>query len=409
MSIIPSAPVTVSGSRFRAAYQIIGDEKLARARAEDICIEDTVEYPPELIPAGGIREHVFGRVESFEPDGAEKYRAVISFADEISGYELPQLINVLFGNISMKPGIRLIELDLSENLLAHFKGARFGIDGLRETLGVFGRPLLSTAIKPMGLSATQLADMAYKLALGGIDIIKDDHGLGNQSFAPFEERVTRTVEAIAKANAQTGLRTLYMPNVTAPFEVMLERIHFAKSAGATGLQLIPAHCGLDFMRRVADDDSINLPIMSHPAFSGSYALSPDFGVAHLVLHGQLPRLAGADLSIIPNYIGRFASYTREDCLGVAKGCNIPMGSLKPIFSAPGGGVAPDSFADMLQVYGRDTMYLLSSNLHKESPDLTGTVKRFREMLEQMKNEAEEQETLRRGQQKFRVIAKDNEW
>ncbi len=380
MSIIASLPLTVSGSRFLAVYQLLGDEKTARTKAEDICIEETIEYPPELVPEGGIREHVFGRIESFESIGVDKYRAVISYADEITGYELPQLINVLFGNISMKPAIRLMELDLSENLLVRFKGPRFGIHGLREMLGVFDRPLLSTATKPMGLSAAQLADMAYKLALGGIDIIKDDHGLGDQSFAPFKERVTRTVDAVANANAKTGQKTLYMPNVTGPFEVMMERVHFAKEVGASGLMLIPGHCGFDFMRRVADDDSVNLPIMSHPAFSGSYVLSPDFGVSHLVMHGQLLRLAGADLSVMPNYVGRFASYSREDCIGIARGCNMAMGSLKPIFSAPGGGIAPASFADMLEVYGKDVTYLMSSNLHKESPDLTDTVKRFREML-----------------------------
>ncbi|MEI2612633.1 MAG: RuBisCO large subunit C-terminal-like domain-containing protein [Candidatus Promineifilaceae bacterium] len=380
MSIIPSFPLVVSGNRFQAVYQVLGEEKLARGRAEDICIEETIEYPPELIPPGGIRDHVFGRIESFVPVGPERYQVIISYADEISGYELPQLINVLFGNISMKPGIRLLSLALSETLLARFKGPRFGIDGVRAQVGVWGRPLLATAIKPMGLAAADLAHMAYQLALGGMDIIKDDHGLGNQSFAPFRERVTRTIEAIATANAQTGQRTLYLPNVTGPFEQMLDRIHFARSAGATGLMLIPAHCGLDFMRRVADDDSIALPLMSHPAFSGSFVLSPDFGVSHRVMHGQLLRLAGADMSVMPNYVGRFASYSRDDCLGIAQGCNQPMGTLKPIFSAPGGGIGPGAFADMRMVYGPNVIYLMSSNLHRESPHLADTVRRFREMI-----------------------------
>lgn len=381
--LIVSRPLPVSGNRFRAVYHVLGDEPTARARAEDICIEETIEYPPELVPEGGIRDHVFGRIESFEKIDNGRYRAVISYADEITGDELPQLINVLFGNISMKPGIQLVELDLSGTLLARFKGPRFGIEGVRKLLGVAQRPLLATATKPVGLSAGELAQMAYQLALGGMDIIKDDHGLGNQIFAPFEERVVRTVEAVAKANAQTGRRTLYLPNVTGPFETMLERIHFAKSAGATGVMLIPGHCGLDFVRRVADDDGIALPIMSHPAFMGSYVLSPDFGVSHRVLHGQLLRLAGADFSVMPNYVGRFASYSREDCVGIAGGCTHPMGTLRPIFPAPGGGIGPDSFADMLEVYGRDVVYLMSSNLHRASSDLTATTARFREMLEKL--------------------------
>lgn len=377
------AHLIVSGARFRASYLLQGDEHTARARAQDICIEQTIEYPEELVPAGDIREHVFGQIEAFNPLEDGTYQAVISYADETSGYELSQLINVLFGNISMKPGIRLVELDLSETLLAHFKGPRFGVNGLRERLGVFGRPLLATATKPLGLTAAQLATMAGQLALGGIDIIKDDHGLADQPFAPFKERVTRTAEAIAEANARTGRRTIYLPNVTGPFEVLLERIHFAKEAGAGGLMLIPAYCGLDFMRRIADDEAINLPIMSHPAFSGSYVLSKEFGVNHRVLHGQLLRLAGADLSVFPNYVGRFASYSREDCANIALGCNAPMGALHPIFPAPGGGIDAAAFADMLSVYGRDVTFLMSSNLHRAGPDLAGTVQKFREMLEKI--------------------------
>ncbi|MGC1379005.1 MAG: RuBisCO large subunit C-terminal-like domain-containing protein [Anaerolineales bacterium] len=382
MSLLPAGThLPVSGSRFRAVYQLQGDADTARARALDICIEQTIEYPAELVPAGDIRDHVFGQVESLDPLEDGSWRAVISYADETSGYELPQLVNVLFGNISMKPGIRLVELDLSEGILTRFKGPRFGVAGLRTKIGVFGRPLLATAAKPMGLNAAQLAAMAHELALGGMDIIKDDHGLGDQPFAPFKERVTRTAEAIAEANVQTGGHTLYMPNVTGPFETMLERIHFAKEAGAGGLMLIPGHCGLDFMRRVADDDAINLPIMSHPAFTGSYVLSREFGVNHRVMHGQLLRLAGADMSVFPNYVGRFASYSREDCAGIALGCVAPMGALKPIFVAPGGGIQAESFADMLTVYGPDVAFLMSSNLHRAGPDLAGTVKRFREMLD----------------------------
>ena len=381
MSLLPAGiKLPMSGSRFRAVYQLQGDEPAARARAEDICIEETIEYPPELVPPGDIREHVFGQIESFDALSDGSWRAVISYADEISGYELPQLINVLFGNISMKPGIRLIELDLSDGVLTHFKGPRFGVNGLRTRLNAFGRPLLATATKPIGLNPEQLASMAHELALGGIDIIKDDHGLGDQSFAPFKERVLRTMEAVSKANAQTGGHTLYMPNVTGPFETMLERIHFAKEAGAGGLMLIPGHTGLDFMRRIADDDTIDLPIMSHPAFIGSYVLNPQSGINHRVMHGQLLRLAGADMSIFPNYVGRFASYSREDCAGIALGCTAPMGALKPIFASPGGGIQADSFADMLTVYGSDVAFLMSSNLHRAGPNLAGTVRRFREKI-----------------------------
>jgi ribulose-bisphosphate carboxylase large chain len=69
---------------------------------------------------------------------------------------------------------------LSPTLLGQFLGPRFGAAGLREVLGVPRGPLLCTALKPMGSTVAALAEMAYAFAKGGIDIIKDDHGLANQ-------------------------------------------------------------------------------------------------------------------------------------------------------------------------------------------------------------------------------------
>ena len=120
------------------------------------------------------------------------WRAVISYSDITHGYELTQVLNVIFGNTSIKEGIEVVEFVPSPLMLTKFRGPRFGVPGLRTLLGVAeGVPLLMTALKPMGTPTAQLADMAYKFARGGIDIIKDDHGLSNQPDSPFEARAWR--------------------------------------------------------------------------------------------------------------------------------------------------------------------------------------------------------------------------
>src|SRR5512139_2650368 len=139
-----------SGERFSVAYRIYGSEKDARAKAEDICIEQTVEFPADCVGPGTIRDHVFGRIESFERRDAGSFTVVISYAVEIAAGELTQLLNVIFGNTSIKPGIRVEHLDLPGVILDHYKGPRFGREGLRKLLGVPSRPFLCTAIKPMG-------------------------------------------------------------------------------------------------------------------------------------------------------------------------------------------------------------------------------------------------------------------
>ena len=214
--MLPSAEFEVSGERFSVNYHIWGSESAVTSIADDICVEQTIEFPVDLVADDDIRRHVIGRRESIRELGDGKWEAVISYAIETTGFALPQLINVMFGNISMKPNMRVDKLTLPQSLLDKFNGPRFGRDGLRSLLGVNNRALFSTALKPMGLSSKQLALQAYQFAKGGMDLIKDDHGLANQPFAPYSERVERCAEAVTKANLETGYRCKYVPSLSSP-------------------------------------------------------------------------------------------------------------------------------------------------------------------------------------------------
>ncbi len=325
------------GKRWSVTYYLQGDEKEARARAEDICIEQTVEYPVELIPREShIRREIVGRVESFQraPSG-DGYVAEISFDEAVAGGELPQFFNAIFGNISFKQGIRIVGLSLTPDMLARFGGPRFGVSGLRRLLNAYGRPILCAIVKPIGLSSDELADMAYRFALGGIDIVKDDHSLANQPFAPFEERVEKCAAAVARANRETGHRSIYMPSLIAPASEIEKRARFAKEAGAGGFLVAPGIVGFDTMRFLAD--FVGLPLLAHSSFLGSFVTSRTSGIAPRVLFGTIMRLSGADAANFPNYVGRF-SFSKRDCGEIAEADAEPMGPVKPILPAPGGGV-----------------------------------------------------------------------
>jgi ribulose-bisphosphate carboxylase large chain len=287
---------------------------------------------------------------------------------------------VAFGNFSMKPGVRLERLLLPDSLLGHFRGPRFGRDGLRRWVRVPARPLLLGSAKPMGLTPRQLAEVVYRMALGGIDLIKDDHGLGDLPFCPFRERVERSVEAVTRANRQTGFHCAYMANVTGPADKIRERALFAAKAGAGGLLLLPGLTGIDAVRQLADDDEIALPIVIHPTFLGSLYVTPASGLSPVVIFGQLARLAGADASIFVNYSGRF-KIPREDCAAIAAASAAPMGQLKPMFPAPGSSIGPDQLIELRQMYGDDVVYVMGRGLYQRSADLVENARAFRKMLE----------------------------
>jgi ribulose-bisphosphate carboxylase large chain len=232
----------------------------------------------------------------------------------------------------------------------------------------------------MGLTYKELAEMGYQVAKGGMDIIKDDHGISNQPYSKFKERIQYNQEAIEKANKETGEKSIYLPNITGRSDELLENAYFAKKIGCGGLMVLPAHTGWDAVRMLAEDDNLNLPIMSHPAFHGSYVVSPTAGFSTFAWYGQVARLAGADMSIFVNFGSRFSS-TVEECVSAVAGTVEPMENIKTIFPVAGGGVTMANVPNMKKVYDNDMIYLMGGGLHKAGPDITANSRRFRELLE----------------------------
>jgi ribulose-bisphosphate carboxylase large chain len=376
--VIPATTLEISGSRFVAVYALAGTPDDARARAEAITVEQTIEFPADLIADDDIRAHVIGRIEAFTEVAPGRCEATISYAIETSGFEIPQLLNVLYGNCSLIPDVRLQHVTLPDDLLARFRGPRFGLRGLRELTGAPTRPLIASATKPQGLPPSGLAAMAARMAEGGLDVIKDDHGLSDQPFAPFRERVRATAEAVAEVNARTGSRALYLPSINGPADEIVERAHFAKDVGAGGLLVIPGEVGLDTLRRLADDDELALPLMAHPAFQGAFVVDARMGIEHGVLFGTLDRLAGADMTVFPGYGGRF-SFSQAACRSIVDACSAPLAGLRPIVAAAGGGMTLDRLDELLSFYGRDSMLLIGGNLSRG--DLLDNARQLREAVE----------------------------
>lgn len=355
----------VSDGRFKVTYRVFASSQAhAEERAAGIALEQTVEIPRDVVPAGFVEDTVMGQVETVTPSGEGVFDAVISYSPESTGTELPQLLNVIMGNTSIQKGVKTIGLDLGPLKSAH-PGARFGIAGLRKLAGAPRGPLLSPVLKPQGSSAQTLADIAYRCAVGGAHLVKEDHGLTDQPCAPFRERVQRIGEAVAKANQETDRTTLYFAGLAGHSEDLMENARFAKDNGAHGLLIMPGLFGFDLVRRIARDDSLAMPVMTHPSFLGPFVLSADTGFTHAMMFGTLQRIAGSDISVFPNVGGRFG-FTAEECLSIATACRDDSAPDAPpgpgIFPSPGGGMSVERATDMIDMYGEDAVFLLGGNL-----------------------------------------------
>jgi ribulose-bisphosphate carboxylase large chain len=375
---------------FRVSYVVSApDEAGAREIVDALCLEQTVELPLALVPPGTwINEHVVAKCESLrrrvaQPSkpaaGDVRWDAVVRYNDDTSGGELPQLLNVIFGNTSIKENVMVDDVTLSPTLLGKFLGPRFGTSGLRDALGVPRGAMLMTALKPMGTSVEKLARMAYDFAKGGIDIIKDDHGLANQRYAPYEERVRACCAAVKRANAETGRACVYAPCLNAPAHLVVSRAKFAKAAGAGAVLMIPGITGLDSARSLAEDPDFALPIICHPAILGAMlgggSSEECRGFSHKALLGVLPRLAGCDATIFPSFGGRFG-FSERECLDILEGSRRRMGSMPAILPCPGGGMTMEKVAAMRESYGEDVCFLIGGSLIGHSEDLVANAKHF---------------------------------
>ena len=332
----------------------------AAGKAELIAFEQTVELPRALLEPA-LAQRMAGRVEAVQPIGPRRALVELSFSLEAVGDDLPQCLNLLFGNISLKPGIRIVGLDWPAGLLAGLGSPGHGITGLRTLTGVHGRALLCTALKPMGLSAAQLAQRCEAFARGGIDIIKDDHGLTDQPSAPFAERLARCQEAVTRANAASGGRSLYFPNVTAPAAQLPGRLAAARAAGCRGVLISPWLVGLDTLRLIRDQ--YGLAMLAHPALTGSL-FGRSAGMAPELVLGDLFRLAGADAVIYPNAGGRF-DFSAATCTRINQHLRRPLGSLRASLPAPAGGMDVASAGHWLRRYGPDTLLLIGGSLYAQ--------------------------------------------
>lgn len=346
--------------RIHITYAFLGENP--KAIADLIRVEQTIEFPFELAPSW-IQDQVVGKIEEITSSDKSNHLITISYNPDIAGGELTQLLNVLWGNASLFPGVKIVDLKLPDSILNNFKGPRFGISGLRKIFKADTRPLIATALKPMGSDAKTLAEMARTLALAGFDLIKDDHSLANQPWATWKERVTLISTAVKEANELTGGNSVYVPSLNMPFDQVIDAAHTAKDLGAGALLVIPGVTGFDSLRVIAADDTLSLPILGHPAMLGSLVTSKDSGISHGIVFGTLMRLAGADISIFPNIGGRF-SFTTEQCLEIADLSRRKLGSLNPITIAPAGGMTLERIPEMIDMYGKETALLIGGALSR---------------------------------------------
>jgi ribulose-bisphosphate carboxylase large chain len=354
--------------RIHAIYHVRSNARSIEARAHELAVEQSVEMPVAAIEQEFVRREIVGRVEGIAQAAEGLFEVRIGLAQQTVGGDAGQMLNMLFGNSSLQHDVLLHDVELPIELARWFGGPCHGLDGLRRRVGAGERALTCSALKPQGLPPTALADLAARFAMGGVDYIKDDHGLADQSYSRFEPRVEAVTRALAGVERPAGGPVRYVPSVAGDLDAMRSQLAFATAAGVDSVVVAPMIMGLSNFQRIVGDNP-GIAFIAHPSMAGAARIAP------ALLLGKLFRLLGADGVIFPHHGGRFG-YSPDTCRAIASQALTDRDGLRSCAPVPAGGMALGRVTEMLDFYGTDVMLLIGGALLEAGENLVDATSAF---------------------------------
>ena len=337
------------------------------------------KYGGKVVGVYEIPDYEFGVPR--EVQDARKYVICLAIPVENIGNQLPLMLTVMIGDLSLMGNVRLLDIIFPKSYIKRFKGPKFGVSGLRNFINVHDRPLLLNMIKPcLGFTPEFGAELLYKAAVGGVDIIKDDELLTDVDYNRVEDRVVKYMEAVDKAKQEKGEETIYAINITNEVDKMLELADKVIELGGNGLMVNFLVTGLSALRVLAEDPSIKVPILAHLDLAGVLYGSPTTGMSsHLVL-GKLPRIAGADIIVVPNIYG-YLYLIKEKYLKIGTALLSDYYHIKKTWPALGGGTTPRHVPLIVNDFGKDVIIAAGGGIHGHPMGATAGAKAFRQAID----------------------------
>ncbi len=279
------------------------------------------------------------------------------------------IIGNVFGFKPLK-ALRLEDMRIPAHYLKTFQGPATGIVVERERMNCFGRPMLGATMKPkLGLSGRNYGRVVYEALKGGLDFTKDDENINSQPFMHWRDRYLYCMEAVNKAQAETGeVKGTYL-NVTAgTMEDMYERADFAKGLGSVivMIDLVIGYTAIQSMAKWARRNDMILHL--HRAGHSTYTRQKNHGISFRVI-AKWMRMAGVDhihagtvvgkLEGDPNVIAGVYDVCRENHVPQNLQHGIffdqPWASLKKLMPVASGGIHAGQMHQLLHYLGEDVV------------------------------------------------------
>lgn len=175
------------------------------------------------------------------------------------------LCHIMGGQMDIDSVLTCVVLDIDfpdESVFG--KGPKFGIDGIRDFLGVEQRPILGGIVKPkVGITPEILLEMVKEMVEGGINFIKEDEIMSNPSLCPISVRVPLIMDYLKDK------RVIYAVCINADPAHILDRVKEVHRLGGNAVH-VNFWSGMGVYKSIRD---LDLPIFLHFQKSGDKILT----------------------------------------------------------------------------------------------------------------------------------------
>lgn len=350
--------------RFEPAQGISNTEAMGRIASESsVGTWTTLATLPKMLPK--LKAHSFWRRNRF---CKVAYPSILFEPGSITGLLAGPAGNI-FG-MKAVDSLRLIDVEFPKEYIKSFKGPTFGVDAIKRIFKKRKGPITAVVPKPkLGYTAMEHAEkVAYTLWKGGIDCVKDDENLTNQSFNRFSERVKYLSKFRDKAERETGNVKEAFINVTAPDLRELERrIKMVHDHGFRYFMIDVVLSGFTAVQTAANAaHDYGMAIHGHRAMHAMFTRNERHGMSMLLL-AKLMRLIGVDQLHIGTAVGKLEGsktdiIATKDMILSEEIAEIPMlrlhqdwGRIKPTLPVASGGLHPGILSQVFDIYGTTNM------------------------------------------------------
>ncbi len=303
----------------------------------------------------------------------------IAYPTAVFELGITRIWNIIFGEIprlGYLTGFRFNDINFPESLLNKFPGPRYGVQGIREKLNVFDRPLFCRSMRPaVGLTTDEMITINRTVLSGGFDIVKDDELTYDTDRSEFLNRIRRMVEMKKSVEDATGEKKMYVANIIDDHSNSLRYAELAAKEGVDAL-LVSMHVqGMSIISEVSNVSE--LAILSHNTCGDFTTRLPYWGVSDEVMI-KIQRMMGADFVITP---GEFSTaYIHDEktakVITACQSSSVPYRATIPVIQ--GGKTASRLSEYVASVGSADFMLIVAAAVDNSPQGQYAGAKEFRD-------------------------------